>query len=550
MKKSRFLSFGMLLLLAIPTLLLSSFFLVPTQTVTGKSPAVPLSTPMSAEQAIAQELALTDLRVQEHTFGKKSEVMGVARVSMDFPETSSACATATCWQVEIYNWNEDAAITAIVNVDAEQVLDVLYQPGMRPGLNQRAAERALEIALNAPEVIDVLGYQPVAADMAPVPSGFVETICDSGHYCVGPTINMGEKVLWMIVDLTDETLVSLNYTDFPDHIEPETWIPDGGCPDSDTVTQNGWVVNHEVTNHDGFRVYDVTYNGVSIIKSSKAVEWHADYGSTGFIDSIGCTGGGGGFSIFPFGPTVNNILMDGPDVVGFELVQDFRMGNWGANCNYRYEQRYQFFNDGRFRVLAISYGRGCGSNALYRPVVRIDLALGGQDNHTVSYLDNNMYSALDLEELFYSPGYCDNPCDYPILEGQYPMLIEGNGLAYYMEPSTGQFGDGGRGDDPFVYVTQYKAAEGATDLGAIGSCCNDDHRQGPHQYVNDEDISDENIVIWYVSQADTDTTVGNMYCWTVQGEPNPETYPCYTGPMFVPAIEYTEFIFFPSVGSE
>ena len=550
MKKPRFLSFGMLLLLAIPTLLLSSFFLVPTQTVTGKSPAVPLATPLSAAQALAQELALTDVRVQDHTFGKKSEVMGVARVSMDFPETSRACGSATCWQVEIYNWNEDAAITAIVNTDAGQVLDVLYQPGMRPGLNQRAAARALEIALNAPEVIETLGYQPVAADMAPVPSGFVKTVCDDGHYCVGPTINMGEKVLWMIVDLTDEEFVGLSFTEFPDQVEPETWIPEGGCPDSATVSQNGWVVNHEVTNHDGFRVYDVTFNNISIIKSSKAVEWHADYGSNGFIDSIGCTGGGGGFSIFPYGDTVNNTLMDGPNVVGFELVQDFRMNNWGANCNYRYEQRYQFFNDGRFRVLAISYGRGCGPNAFYRPIVRIDLALGSQDNHTVSYWDTNSYIPLDTEELFYSPGYCEAPCKYPVLDGHFPLLIEGDGPAYYMEPSTGQFGDGGRGDEPFVYVTQYKDEEGATDLGAIGPCCHDDHRQGPDQYINDEDVSDQNIVIWYVSQADTDTTAGNMYCWTVQGEPEPETYPCYTGPMFVPAIEYTKFLFFPSVGSE
>ncbi|MCB0028666.1 MAG: hypothetical protein KDE28_12205, partial [Anaerolineales bacterium] len=116
--------------------------------------------------------------------------------------------------------------------------------------------------------------------------------------------NLERRVLWMIVDLTDQKFVGLNYTDFPPQTEPVTWVPDGGCPEGGTINQDGWVVNHEVTNHDGLRVYDVTYNGLTILNSSKVVEWHADYGSSGFRDETGCTGGGGGFSIFPFGDTV------------------------------------------------------------------------------------------------------------------------------------------------------------------------------------------------------------------------------------------------------
>jgi PKD repeat protein len=35
---------------------------------------------------------------------------------------------------------------------------------------------------------------------------------------------------------------------------------------------------------------------------------------------------------------------------------------------------------------------------------------------------------------------------------------------------------------------------------------------------------------------DTDASDGGngYYCWTLAGEPNPVTYPCFTGPMFVP----------------
>jgi PKD repeat protein len=52
--------------------------------------------------------------------------------------------------------------------------------------------------------------------------------------------------------------------------------------------------------------------------------------------------------------------------------------------------------------------------------------------------------------------------------------------------------------------------------------------------LNGEDIQAGNLVIWYVPQAQTDGTAPDYYCWTVQGEPNPETYPCFAGPMFVP----------------
>ncbi|MCB0028664.1 MAG: hypothetical protein KDE28_12195, partial [Anaerolineales bacterium] len=60
-------------------------------------------------------------------------------------------------------------------------------------------------------------------------------------------------------------------------------------------------------------------------------------------------------------------------------------------------------------------------------------------------------------------------------------------------------------------------------------------------------VAGENIVLWYVSQALTDTSSGNMYCWTVTGEPTPETYPCFTGPMFSPAFELNNLIHLPTV---
>jgi hypothetical protein len=116
----------------------------------------------------------------------------------------------------------------------------------------------------------------------------------------------------------------------------------------------------------------------------KLIEWHAHYpGNWGYRDYTGCGGSGGGFPIYPYG---NTQVRDLPN--GFAVVQDFRMSNWGASCNYRYEQHFQFYNDGRFRVVTVAYGQGCGDNqaseATYRPVVRIDIAVNGDASDTLS----------------------------------------------------------------------------------------------------------------------------------------------------------------------
>jgi hypothetical protein len=113
-------------------------------------------------------------------------------------------------------------------------------------------------------------------------------------------------------------------------------------------------------------------------------------------------------------------------------------------------------------------------------------------------------------------------------------LTDQSGRGYFIEPGQGQFGDGGRGDFAFLYATQHRAEEGDTDLGAIGFCCNEDYHQGPEQYLNGESIGGQDIVLWYVPQMQTEVVAGSNYCWTASGDPNPETYPCASGPMFVP----------------
>lgn len=526
---TRFLVLAIVLLVSL--VFAASLLFNPVAEVRGKSPAVPLVAMANDRQKLAQDLALTDERVMQHTLGRRTEVFGVRDVLGQYTSASSACKTAVCYQVEIYNFDENATILAIVNTDSSEVLDVLRQPGVQPGINKRLADRAIEIAINAPEVIAALGYRPSREGVAPVAGGLANSVCDQGHLCAAPTFNIGDRFLWAVVDLTTGTLVGTTWTDvIPD--QPNTFIPTlpQSCTTPGSVNRAGWSLEYGTTGTDGLRVHSISYNGVPVANNIKLVEWHADYGSSGFVDYTGCGGSGGGFHISPYGQTqVLDLLDPQGQLVGFEVVQDFRMGNWGANCNYRYDQRMQFFNDGRFRVVSGAYGKGCGSNAIYRPIVRVDIAVNGSENDSFATWNGTEWQIQTSE-------FWQLQADPYTPEGYKWQVSDISGNGYYLEPGQGQFGDGGRGDFAYIYVTLHKPEEGDTDLGSIGTCCNDDHRQGPHNYVNDENILNQNIVIWYVPQMVTEVNAsqGIYYCWTLQGEPNPVTYPCFGGPMFVP----------------
>jgi uncharacterized repeat protein (TIGR01451 family) len=533
-RKPLFPALGLITFLVMAVFLSVALFGQPTPTARGKAASRPLPQTATPQQQEAQELALSDGRVAAYTMGRRTEVFGVRDVLGQFTPESQACKTAVCFQVEIYNFDDNEAVLAIVNTDTGEVLDVLRQPGVQPGINKRLADRAIEIATTHPQVIEALGYRPQGVTVAPVPAGMVGTVCDGRHLCAAPTFNMGDRFLWAIVDLTEETLLDIAWTEItPD--EPHTAIPfvPENCPAPGVVNRGGWQVNYQNTGSDGLRVHTVSYQGVPVLNNVKLVEWHASYGSTGYVDSTGCTAGGGGFQIYPYGETqIVDILTERGSVVGFEVAQDFRMSSWGSVCHYRYDQRFQFFNDGRFRVVSGAYGKGCGNNATYRPVVRIDIAVNGSADNSFATWNGESWVGNDVE-FWQLQGGSYTP------EGYKWRVSHPSGYGFYLEPGRGQFGDNGRGDFAYLYVTQHKPAEGDTDLGLIGTCCNSDHQQGPHNYVNGESIANQNIVIWYVPQMVTERNDGNPsqhYCWTVSGEPNPETYPCFAGPMFVPII--------------
>ncbi len=526
------------LMVAVLTAVIAIVLIKPAIEVRGKTTAVPLAAQMTPEQQTAQDLALADPRVQAFTSGHRAEVFGVSRVVLGpYPEILSACAATDCRQVEIYLWDVDTAVTAYVRLDSREVLDVVRQPHMRPGINKRLHDLSMEIATNAPEVIEALGYKPAADKvLAAVDAGLLDTACDGQHLCVAPTFATDDgRVLWAVVDLTAEELAGIHWTEAAPPGEFEPFVPtDCGTPLN--VNRDGWSLSYITTNNDGLNVYDVTYNDIPVITSMKLAEWHADYGATGYQDTTGCSSGGGGFFIAPYGNTQVLDLLDGQsNVIGFEVVQDFRMGSWGNNCNYRYEQRFRFYTDGSFRPVSAAYGKGCGTNSLYRPLVRINIGINGDDNDRFSRWDGAAWQVMTTED-YLTPYYEDGHGPHHIDPNGYSWKVEDTvtGLGYYMVQDVGQF-DNGRGDNPFLFPVRHQPNEGDGDLYVFSSgCCHDDHQQGPHLYLNGESIDSENIVIWYVPQAQTDAVAPDYYCWTVAGEPNPETYPCYMGPLFVP----------------
>jgi hypothetical protein len=276
-----------------------------------------------------------------------------------------------------------------------------------------------------------------------------------------------------------------------------------------------------------------------------------DYGETGFVDVLGCGGGGGGFQIYPTGETqVLTMTNEAQTAVGFEVLQDFRMSQWGYPCNYRYESRLQFFSDGRFRVASAAFGRGCEPSNIYRAVVRIDIAVDGDDGDTFSFLDGDGWHGVVTETYrvpYNEPGHGPHVYNQ---SGSGWSVFDESGRGYFIVGDQGQYPQS-RGAVPFFYVTQHHPNEGDTDIGLIGSCCNDDHRQGPEMYVNGEDVSGTNLVLWYVPQMVTEVNAdaGDYYCWTVSGEPEPETYPCITGPLFVPFTPQNNY-FFPLISRD
>jgi hypothetical protein len=492
--------------------------------------------------------------------------------SMD-TRTQGSCKIHACYQAEKYNFVTNATTRAIVDIDAEKVLLVDYFPNTQPDISYRLKKIAEAIALNAPEVKKELGHVPMKKDitMANVRGSMKESPCENTtHLCVAPTFadHKKERALWAVIDLTQMRLAAakwagLGKTTTPACISERSlenrYIMENYCQKDSTIERDGWKIVYRLTASDGLEIRDVMFRGERVLRSAKIVDWHVAYQQEeggenldtttetyiegrrveyvrgengkymfGYNDAMGC----------PMFSTSVVLAFNGPQVLplksgdGFMLTQDFRNPKWPMACNYRYENRFEFYTDGAFRVVGVNKGRGCGDNAVYRPVMRIDFDLGDQE-HFYSYQGGNWKLWDQEKQEHVGLASADQATLYP-----YKISAPSNDRGYYLEPNHGQFGDNSRGDHANLFITRFKENEGDKDLLTLGSCCQLDE-DGPERYVEGESVVDHRIVLWYIPRIRNDARQGHEYCWAdtrigEDGNLDIKVWPCTVGPKFIP----------------
>lgn len=516
------------------------------------TPVILLKDGLDEKQRIAQDAAILDGRFMQFARAQdgsalRNEMFQIypARDS-DLTNETVGCKTSTCYRVEMYNYAYNLTTIAIVDVVKKQSLAAGVLNGTQPDIPPALKDLATKIAINAPEVQAALGYKPEEKDalMASTKTALNKTRCErSRHLCVAPTFVKGDRALWAIVDLTDNVLVGVRWTNtgktglaVTERKLQNINLSEQYCDKETVFERDGWKLSYILTSSDGLRVADITYKGKLVIRSVKMVDWHVSYSTTdgfGYSDAVGCPYFSQSAVIAIEPPQINPLVKDGA-TLGFSIDQRFQSEGWPTPCNYNYRQRFEFYSDGRFRPMIASVGRGCGNDGIYRPVSRI--AFAGEQNTFAEYAQGNWATwakeqwQLQTRDLAYTT------------EGYRYRVTDTAGQGFFVEPSRGQFGDGGRGDFAWTYVTRHESGrdEGESDLITVGPCCNNDYRQGPEKFIEPapEPIEKSGLVMWYVAQLKNDNTPGREYCWAesvlINGVFSAREFPCYAGPMFIP----------------
>jgi hypothetical protein len=504
-----------------------------------------------AELIAIRDSAFTEkVRNAETKMPYRCEIFGVypARES-DMSYVKVSYELSNCYRVDLYNYALNQSSSAIVDIHQGKVLATSLQTQTQPDIPEELKRLAIKIAVESPEVQQALGVKPNEKDIlyTRIKTALNRSRCErSKHLCVSPTFVQKDKALWAIVDLTDYKLVGLRWTNVgetgPATVITERKLQDDKitacyCERETELVKDDWKLSYMLTNSDGLRISQVSYKGRPVLQSAKLVDWHVSYSRTdgfGYSDAVGCPYFSQAAVVAIFTPKVAELYDDNNNLVGFSLEQTFRMDAFPAPCNYQYFQRYDFYKDGRFRIAGANMGRGCGNDGTYRPVFRI--AFAAEQNNFAEW------NGKDWNQWTKEKWQLQGPTTLYTPQGYQYKITDNMGMGYYLEPSRGQFHDGGRGDNAYVYTTVNRKDidEGESDMVTIGPCCNTDYHQGPEKFIepNPENIQNQKLVVWYVAQLKNDDTKGREYCWSesvlVNGVYKTKTYPCFCGPMFTP----------------
>lgn len=505
------------------------------------------------EQAmLAQKIALSDAFFTRYLFDLKTkkplwnEIFGVYPARPGDIKKGIKALPGTLMRVEMYNYANNLTTIGIVDVFTQKLVSADHYPDMQPDIPPSLIKLAEQIAMNAPEVEKALGFKPTNQKpvMTSTKTALNRTKCErSQHLCVAPTFIQGNRALWAIVDLTDNRLVGLRWTNTGEDgavvterkLQNET-VADCYCEKVNSVEKYGWKMDYLLTASDGLEISNVQFGNQKVLNSAKLVDWHVSYSGTdgfGYSDAVGCPIYSQAAVVATDPPKIADIV-EGDSVVGFMIEQKFFSELWPGPCNYSYSQRNFFYKDGRFRITCASIGRGCGNNGTYRPVFRIAFAGNQQNFYEYASTGWKQWDKEGWQLQQPTTQYDSSGFQYKIQTSPF--------LSYMVAPGNGQFNDGGRGDNAYVYLTKnhLNKDEGNTDLVTIGPCCNTDYQQGPEKFIgsNPESTINTDLVFWYVPQMKNDDRPGSKYCWAEtyleDGIYKIKAYPCFAGPMFVP----------------
>jgi hypothetical protein len=482
----------------------------------------------------------------------RNEIMTVRKaLAGDFTGANKqllkSCKTESCYRIEMYNFFFNMSTVAFVDSTTKKVLSVDNYSDAQPDLNNNLKEIAIAIAKNSELVKKELKGVNINPTMSQIKTSLKNSRCERSHHlCVAPTFVVGDRALWAIVDLTDGELVGTRWTELGESGPPievterqleNEFVFREFCEQSRHFSQGDWQFDYQITSSDGLEITQVKYKDKVVMNSAKLLDWHVSYSTRegfGYSDAIGCPLFSSAVVIAYEGPQVQKIIQNDIEV-GFAFVQDFRQPPWPTPCNYRYEQRFEFYLDGRFRVAAADYGRGCGTDGTYRPIIRMDIEVNEKHEQFSQWNGDNWQQWTDEQWQLQTDEtkYTDKGYLFKINNTQ--------NQGFYIEPNRGQFNDGSKGDFAFSYISINHADkdEGKNDMVTMGSCCNKDYQQGPEQFISPaEKLDNQNLVLWYVPQIKNNGTAGQEYCWAdtrvENGIKKIKVWPCYAGPMFIP----------------
>jgi hypothetical protein len=482
------------------------------------------------------EILNKDLSLRNELFGVYTPKLG------DLSDKSKTiCITDNCKRLEIFNFANNTSYYVTAEKNKQQIIDVQAFVNFQPEIPPHLKDLANLISSKDPKITEFVGFQ-LDGDkslMANTKTALNKSVCErSQHMCVSPTYVMPYKMaLWAIVDLTDLNLVALRWTNLttdgavlPDPNTTEKKVANDVidkkyCMKTNKFEQGDWKFNYTLTSSDGMNIENVTFKGKEVIKSTKIVDWHVSYSKDdgfGYSDAIGCPV----YSQAAVVPASEPKIKQKDGYVEFH--QEYWSEGWPKPCNYYYEQALRLYDNGSFRPVSTSIGRGCGTDGMYRPVTRIEL---GADLNSIAKFDGTNFVQVPNEDQFLQSTMPKDKNQQSFKVGNFGVTL----------PEAGQLDPKERGDNSFIYFSNNngKNNEGSGDMPTIGSCCNTDADQGPNKFVNNEKLEGTGTVMWYVPQLKNDGAPGKEFCWAdtklkPEGTYEIIEYPCNSGPLFTP----------------